>query len=406
VSLSLAKAIQVDDDSSPLPWQFLPGTFPTAMAPGSTTQDQQRLIIGGTRNNPPTNNGSSSSISTVAIFDTTSNTWSPGPVLFINNSIIANSTTTVTTDDPDNNDNSTDTTSSSPTLPPTLQLLSPGMTLDTTMGMVLQFGGLNTSMNLTNNISILNSIPNANGVIANSWSYSGPLDSVPGLYAPIVLYLPSSQVTLIMGGCDQVNGQGQPIRCAAFDTLYTLSSDVVSQVTSLSPSSSTTHPKAVVIKVQNSTFPTTVNASSDSPPSSTFSMPSARWMPCAVVLPDGNIFMMGGEDPTRNGSGLLGGMTQGALSDAWILNTQNWTWFQRSIGGNFPSGGIKGHSCQVANNDQILVIGGNYKKTVEEVSLALHYSRPCILKSNTSLSPPPFFFFSLLSFTRARCRRK
>jgi len=155
-----------------------------------------------------------------------------------------------------------------------------------------------------------------------------------------------------MGGCGQANEQGQPVRCAPFDTLYTLGSDAVAASVKTGPTA--TPPKATKIMVLNSTLPTNANSTMSSA-SPEFSVPSPRWMPCTVVLQDGNVFMMGGEDPIQGYE--IGGERKSALSDAWILNTQNWTWFHRPIGG-FPPGGIRGHSCQMATHEQILVIGG------------------------------------------------
>ncbi|KAG0050755.1 hypothetical protein BGZ83_004471 [Gryganskiella cystojenkinii] len=293
-----------------MPWQFLPATFATSMAPGTTSQDGSRFILGGTRNSNQIGS------SPVTIFDTAAGTWTRGPDLPSNSPLNINNNST------DSKDNSTS--------PTTFQLLSPGMTLDSTTGMVLQFGGMDGNLNLTNTLSILDT--NANKF---TWTYSGLLKSVPTLYAPIVVSLPGQNSTLIMGGCDQVNAQGQPVHCATFDTLYTLDSSAVL-------SSSTVAPNATQIKaVQNPT------ASIGAGPT----MPPSRFMPCTVVLPDGNVFMMGGENPSGSGA------NQGAMRDAWILDTRNWTWFQRSIGG-LPSGGIKGHSCQMANFGQIFVFGG------------------------------------------------
>ncbi|GJJ74257.1 hypothetical protein EMPS_06615 [Entomortierella parvispora] len=365
VSLSLVKGFLVDNDNSgnsDLPWQFLPRTFATAMAPGATTQDQSRLVVGGTRGIHSTG---SSPTSTVALFDTTKNTWSQGPDLPKENTTIP--TKTAVSDDsstdpsdlspsssssptssPSPSPSTSPSTSPSPTPSPAFQLLSPGMSLDSTVGTVLQFGGLNGSMNVTNTLSILKTNKSSPG---GSWSYSGPLESVPGLYAPIVVYLPRLKATLIMGGCNQANEQGRPVQCAPFDTLYTLGSDAVAAAAS-SEISSATSLKATKITVRNNSTDTNSTLGSASP---AFTIPSPRWMPCAVVLQDGNVFMMGGEDPVQGDE--IGGQRKNALSDAWVLDTRNWTWLHRSIGG-LPTGGIRGHSCQMASYEQILVIGG------------------------------------------------
>ncbi|KAG0286987.1 hypothetical protein BGZ98_004844, partial [Dissophora globulifera] len=262
-------------DTNNIPWQFSPGTIAMAQAPGASSRDQKRFIIGGSRNNP----GHGPAI----VFDSTAQTWTQAADLPGGASVMQN-----------------------------YHRDSPGMALDPTNGMLVQFGGSNTTV-ATNSLTILNT---NNATNAMTWSYSGSLAQVPALYAPIVLYIPSNKQTLIMGGCDQLDGQGTPTHCAAFDTLYTLSSDQVMSAT----------PSATRVAVSNG------------------ALPSPRLMPCAVVMSDNNVLMVGGGSPTT------------ALGDAWILNTQNWTWTQRGISG-FPGNGIMGHSCLLAEHDQILVVG-------------------------------------------------
>ncbi|KAF9345872.1 hypothetical protein BGX34_004390 [Mortierella sp. NVP85] len=186
--------------------------------------------------------------------------------------------------------------------------------------MLIQFGGTNSSSSITNEVTVLDTNKVTNRM---NWTFVGALDSVPALYAPILIYIPSSRATLIMGGCDQWINSNSPgnttTHCAGFDTLYTVSSDSVLMAS----------PKASQIRI-----------SGISPP--------ARLMPCTVLLPDNNVLMIGGENPA---------VANGSLGDAWILNTHSWTWHQRSIEG-FPADGIMGHSCQLAPRDQILVVGG------------------------------------------------
>ncbi|KAI8596442.1 hypothetical protein EDD21DRAFT_358142 [Dissophora ornata] len=299
-TLSLTNAFDTDD----LPWEFLPGNITTAMAPGAGSRDQRRFIVGGSRNNV----GHAPAI----VFDSSLRTWSQ------------------TTDLPGDT-----------TIMQNYHRDSPGMSLDQTNGMLIQFGGMNATNNITNDLTLLDTSKASN---AMTWSYSGSLDSVPALYAPILLYIPNNKQTLIMGGCDLMDSTGTPSHCAAFDTLYTLSSDSAVSAT----------PKASRISVNGT-------------------VPSARLMPCAVVMSDGNVLMLGGGDPTN------------ALADAWILNTQSWTWFQRNIT-DFPVDGIMGHSCQLGPNDQILVIGGhsgvNFVQTplsiikIKNWSWACHYWVP------------------------------
>ncbi|KAF9991799.1 hypothetical protein BGZ65_000073, partial [Modicella reniformis] len=134
-----------------------------------------------------------------------------------------------------------------------------------------------------------------------------------------------------MGGCDQwssntitttapqdINDDGVITHCASFDTLFTLSSNsVVSD-----------NPKASRITISGI-------------------VPPARLRSCTVVMPNNNVLMIGGEDPLKGNIG---------LADAWILDTQSWTWEQQDIRG-LPADGIMGHSCLLAHYDQILVVG-------------------------------------------------
>ncbi|KAG0254784.1 hypothetical protein BGZ95_005937, partial [Linnemannia exigua] len=150
-----------------------------------------------------------------------------------------------------------------------------------------------------------------------TWSYSELLDAVPPLYAPVLTHLPFQNMTVIMGGCDQMGADGIPIHCASFDTLYILSSDSVGSAA----------PKVTRVNVSGKVFP---------PP---------RVFTCTVMR-NNNILMFGGGDPVR------------PLADAWILHTKNWTWSQETMSG-FPAKGIMGHGCHMANYDQILVVGGH-----------------------------------------------
>ncbi|KAF9114552.1 hypothetical protein BGX27_010527 [Mortierella sp. AM989] len=280
-------SLQDSFDTNNLSWEYLPSNISTAKAPGVPSHDRKRFILGGSRNNighaPAT------------IYDIAGQTWSSALNL--------------------------------PPKPGVMDVMqdyhrdSPGMAMDPKSGILVQFGGSNAT-SITNDLTLLDTEGPSDEM---EWSYSGSLDSVPPLFAPILLHIPGSEHTLIMGGCDQINIAADagpiPSQCVTFDTLYTLSSENIS-ITASSP------PSVERITV-NGVFP------------------SPRFMPCAVVLPDNNVFMMGGMDPTS--------MT--AVADAWILNTQNWMWFKREID-SFPVNGIMGHSCEMASRGQILVIGG------------------------------------------------
>ncbi|KAF9959688.1 hypothetical protein BGZ72_009044 [Mortierella alpina] len=271
-TVSLADDFDTDD----VPWEYLLGNIPTAKAPGAPSKDQRRFILTGSRNN--LGHGAT-------VFDSTQRIWSQAPDL------------------------DSDTTSMH-----NFRRDLAGVTLDTSNGLLIEFGGFDDT-NITNKLSVLDT---GRATDMMSWSYSGVLKSVPALNAPLVVYLALSKLTVIMGGCDQVDGEGNPSHCVAFDTLYTLSSDSIAS----------SKPSASKVTVQGT-------------------LPAPRLLPCTVVLPDNNILMIGGGDP------------KAPLSDAWILNTQSWTWSQREIKG-FPTEGLMGHSCEMGGQGQILVIGGHH----------------------------------------------
>ncbi|KAF9194118.1 hypothetical protein BGZ51_001097 [Haplosporangium sp. Z 767] len=265
-----------DFDTDEIPWEYLPGSYRTAMGPGMPSHDQRRFIVTG--------NYDHLGHSAALIFDSTSRIWRQAPGL------------------PGDASNVND-----------YGRTMPGATLDTHTGVLIQFGGANRT-NITNEINLLDTNKATDMMI---WTYSGYLDSVPPIYAPLMIYLSTPKLTLIMGGCDQLDSSGNPSHFVTFDTLYTLTSDSVV----------TMRLKTSRIMVQGT-------------------IPPPRLLPCIAVLPDGNVLMMGGGNPNE------------ALADAWILNTQSWTWSERPIK-DMPAEGVMGHSCQAASNKQILVIGGH-----------------------------------------------
>ncbi|KAF8927137.1 hypothetical protein BGZ52_004809 [Haplosporangium bisporale] len=264
-------------------------TFATARAPGVSGRDQRRIFLGGNVNNP--------SHSPAMAFDSNTRQWAQAPDLPGGASVMQNYTR-----------------------------IASGVALDSSNGVLVQFGGTNAT-GPTNELSLLDT-GKPSGIMF--WTFNGPLHNMPGLYAPIVVYLPNPRMTLIMGGCDQLDAQGSPTHCMGFDTLYTLSSETVTS----------TVPTARQINA-------TAMANSDG---TSGTLPPPRVMACAVVLMDGNVLMLGGGNP------------KSPLADAWILNVQNWTWFQRAIG-DIPEQGIMGHGCELTRREQILVIGGHHGDT-------------------------------------------
>ncbi|KAF9146163.1 hypothetical protein BGX30_003508 [Mortierella sp. GBA39] len=282
--------LQLDDDfdTDKTPWEFHTegsssySSMATAMASGSPSKDYNRFIVTGNRNNIGR--------SPATVYDTDSHTWSPAADL---PEVAGNATTRM-------QDYRRD---------------SPGVALDTKSGMLIEFGGRNATA-ITNEISILNTTKPSDQM---TWSYSGYLNAVPALYAPILTYLPWQNATLIMGGCDHMGADEIPTQCASFDTVYTLSSDSVLSAT----------PQATQISLRGTVFP---------PP---------RVFTC-TFLRNNNIYMVGGGEP----------LTMKPLADVWILSTKNWTWTQTTMS-NSPSKGIMGHSCLIANYDQVVVVGGH-----------------------------------------------
>lgn len=282
--------LRLDDqfDTDKIPWEFhIEGSssyssMATAMASGSPSNDYNRFIVTGNRNNIGR--------SPATVYDTDSHTWNPAADL---PGVAGNATTRM-------QDYRRD---------------SPGVALDRKNGMLIEFGGRNATA-ITNEISILDTTKPSDQM---TWSYSGYLNAVPALYAPILTHLPWQNATLIMGGCDQIGADEIPTHCASFDTVYTLLSDSVRSAT----------PQATRISLPGTVFP---------PP---------RAFTCIFVR-NNNIYMIGGGEP----------LTMKPLTDAWILYTKNWTWIQTTMS-NFPAKGIMGHSCHMANFDQVIVVGGH-----------------------------------------------
>ncbi|KAG0350125.1 hypothetical protein BG005_010344 [Podila minutissima] len=277
-------------DGDTPPWDFMPNTFATARAPGVPARDQRRIFLGGNINNL----GHSPAMA----FDTNTRVWTQAPELPGGASTMQNYTRTAS-----------------------------GVALDASNGVLVLFGGANATGQPTNELSFLDT-GKPSGIM--SWSFNGALHNLPALYAPIVVYLPNRRMTLIMGGCDQLDAQGNPTHCAGFDTLYTLSSETVTSTVPVARQINAT-------AVQNSDG--TAGA-----------LPPPRVMACAVVLMDGNVLMLGGGNP------------KSPLADAWVLHVQNWTWSQRRIS-NIPEEGIMGHSCEMTRREQILVVGGHHGDT-------------------------------------------
>ncbi|KAF9570493.1 hypothetical protein EC968_001767 [Mortierella alpina] len=215
-----------------------------------------------------------------------------------------------------------------------------GAVLDFNTGQVVLYGGLlstggtngsagggSRTFSLSLEFDFLDTRPS----LFDKWSWSatvrstGQLQQPTGLVQPILLYLPTKGVTLIMGGCNRVNSaDGNVTQCVAFSTGYLVSSMVMTE----------SNGNGTVPSVPVSTVDLTGPM-----------IPPARLSPCATVLPSGDVFMYGGA------------AANGSLGDAWVLRIKDWTWVRRSIA-NMPFPGRAGGTCEQLTEDQLIVVGG------------------------------------------------
>ncbi|CAO3570355.1 unnamed protein product [Mortierella alpina] len=215
-----------------------------------------------------------------------------------------------------------------------------GAVLDPNTGQVVLYGGLLTTGGTngsagggarTFSISLEYDFLDTRPSLLDKWSWSatvqstGQLQQPTGLVQPIVLYLPTKRVTLIMGGCNGVNpADGNVTQCVAFSTGYLVSSMVMTG----------SNGSGTVPSIPVSTVDLTGRM-----------IPPARLSPCATVLSNGDVFMYGGA------------AANGSLGDAWVLRTKDWTWDRMSIA-NMPFPGRAGGTCQQLTEDQLIVVGG------------------------------------------------
>ncbi|KAK3809189.1 MAG: hypothetical protein J3Q66DRAFT_353179 [Benniella sp.] len=270
--------------TSAIPWKALAEGPPVLDARVATSVDQDHLVVVGVDR----------AGQLVIVYDILSDTWSDLPPTAVSNQLLKAPRRGV------------------------------GVSIDKSTGQMVLYGGMmevqtptNKTYSLVGEIDILDTRPTF-----DKWSWSAAIESnrppPPGVTQPIVLYLPTLQQTLIMGGCDGLNAtDGSITRCASFSSGYLVNSMVTA---SKEPS--------VPIKY----------VSMDGP------IPSPRLSPCTVVLSNGDVFMYGGVSLT------------GALSDAWVLSTKSWIWASRTIK-NMPVSGRAGATCQ-SIADQIILVGG------------------------------------------------
>ncbi|KAF9949552.1 hypothetical protein BGZ72_008691 [Mortierella alpina] len=284
-----------------IPWTRLQAGYFVQDARVTTAVDQKHLILAGVGDQVG---------QLVVVYDIEANSWSYLPATAAANA--------------------------QPQTPRTLV----GLVLDPNTGQAVLYGGLLTTggangavgggsktFSLSLEFDFLDTRPSS----LDKWAWSatvrstGQLQQPTGLVQPILLYLPTKRVTLIMGGCSRVNpADGNVTQCVAFSTGYLVSSMVM------------TDPNG--------------NAAAPSIPISTVELtgpmiPPARLSPCATVLSNGDVFMYGGA------------AASGSLGDAWVLRIKDWTWVRRSIA-NMPFPGRAGGTCQQLTEDQLIVVGG------------------------------------------------
>ncbi|KAF9322784.1 hypothetical protein BG006_002064 [Podila minutissima] len=187
-----------------------------------------------------------------------------------------------------------------------------GMQLDPTTGLVYMYGGFQYR-SFSNEINVLNtSDPDPSKA---HWTVTKNQTTIPALYEPFVLYLPSREQTLVLAGCDNYNNiSGLAGSCAPLNVGYLISNG--------------TSNTALQIKTQKIS-----------------NGPSPRYQACRVVLRNGNVFVHGGRDPNN------------FFGDAWVLNIDSWVWHKMEIQGPTEAMTRAGHNCEMGPHDQIIIVG-------------------------------------------------
>ncbi|KAF9997559.1 hypothetical protein BGZ79_008746 [Entomortierella chlamydospora] len=257
------------------PWTTLSGYNTYTMIDASPSRDGKQFILGGNRDN----------IGTLSyIYDVDSARWIAAPDLPGMASAMS-----------------------------TYKRGNVGMALDSDTGLIYIYGGFQY-FSFSNEISVLDA--SNRDPTKMTWTLSLNQTTIPALYEPFVLYLPTLKKVIVLAGCDVYDvPSGFVSGCAALNTAYLVSGG--SSVKTLS------------IQTQALSIG-----------------PSPRYLSCRVVLGDGNIFIQGGKDPNN------------FFGDAWILSISNWTWTQITINGPSAEMTRAGHTCQMGPNGQVVLVGG------------------------------------------------
>ncbi|KAF9994424.1 hypothetical protein BGZ79_000823 [Entomortierella chlamydospora] len=190
---------------------------------------------------------------------------------------------------------------------------SAGIALDVSSGVMVVFGGY-TQTSVSAELDLMDSRLTDYNTL--SWTIASTSERLPALYQPIVTYLPNLKSTLVMGGSSAYSPSIGASGFQTFDAGYLVT-------TSVGPNGLTAQ---VSITKMNGPIPT------------------PRLSPCYVVLSNGNVFMYGGA-----GSG-------GTLTDAWVLDTSNFSWSTVAIQ-DAPLLGRVGATCQMVAPNQIIIAG-------------------------------------------------
>ncbi|KAF9897714.1 hypothetical protein BX616_005107 [Lobosporangium transversale] len=260
------------DTTSP-PWVTLPGYLTYTMVEATPSMNGEQLILGGNRD-------------------------IDGPLSYIYD--VAHAKWTIT-----------------PTLPGMSTMTgykrsNVGMALDRHTGLVYIYGGFNRDVFLRE-LSVLDT--NNKGPSEMKWTLSFNQATIPTLYEPYVLYLPTQRKILVMAGCVRMDTQGYASACTPLNVGYLVSGGASRETLSLQTQQLSTGP-------------------------------AARYQGCRVVLANGDVFIQGGRDPTT------------FYGDAWLLNVGNWSWTSITINGPPAAMTRAGHTCQLGPNGQVIIIGG------------------------------------------------
>ncbi|KAG0298976.1 hypothetical protein BGZ98_010392 [Dissophora globulifera] len=264
-----------DFNTTSPPWVPLPGYLTFTMIQATPSRSGAQLILGGNRDYPGTLS---------YIYDTALKQWIATPAV--------PGVSTMTG----------------------YKRANIGMALDTVTGLVYIYGGLQYA-SFSDELTVLDS--SASSASQMTWTLSQNVSTIPALYEPFVLYLPTLKKTIVLAGCNVFNTtSGFVSSCAQTNIAYLISNGSSSVALS-------------ILRQQLSS-----------------AGPTPRYQSCRVVLPNGNIFIQGGKDVNN------------FFSEAWILDVTTWTWTNLTIQGPVAEMTRAAHTCQMGPNGQIVLVGG------------------------------------------------